>query len=215
MTDLCETFRYQSGRVWNRMAKAPALGMSLSEETLTETALYEIAVEHEGTRDIRITLATKPAEARHGADWTWWLVKGRNCLSLRVQAKRLFPNGTYQSLFKAPPNRHAQLQRLIDAARRDGNVALCCFFNFHQRSIDIDNSKGRCRHSYHGPSFWGCSLASPEKVIAANSDRYEDLQSVMYPWHTLVCNYSYPRNLIDAANWTPMSMPRRCSVSSR
>jgi hypothetical protein len=39
MTDLCETFRYQSGRVWNRVAKAPTVGMSLSDETLTETAL--------------------------------------------------------------------------------------------------------------------------------------------------------------------------------
>ena len=101
MTDLCQTFRWQAGRVWNRMKKAPGIGMALSEETLTETTLYEIALEHQFSGDIDITLAKKHQEAKHGADWQWWFMKGAEAIGFRVQAKRLFPDGTYQSLFKS------------------------------------------------------------------------------------------------------------------
>src|ERR1700730_4174070 len=105
VSDLCETFRSQSGLVWNRMAKASRVGLALSEETLiTETALYEMALAHELDGKIAISLATKPQEARHGADWEWWLINGNMGVSFRVQAKRLFPNGSYQSLLKAPPD---------------------------------------------------------------------------------------------------------------
>jgi hypothetical protein len=46
------------------------LGLFQSEETLTETALYNIAIAHQG-KDIVIDLATKRAEGKHGADWEW------------------------------------------------------------------------------------------------------------------------------------------------
>jgi hypothetical protein len=83
------------------MQKASLLGMALGEETITETVLYEIALAHRGG-NFAVTLATKPQEARHGADWEWWLVKGNIGVSFRVQAKRLFRDGKYQSLFKPP-----------------------------------------------------------------------------------------------------------------
>jgi hypothetical protein len=45
------------------MAKASRVGLALSEETLTETALYEMALAHELDGKIAISLATKPQEA--------------------------------------------------------------------------------------------------------------------------------------------------------
>jgi hypothetical protein len=87
MATLCQTFRKEAGIVWNRMSTAARLGLSLSEETITECALYNLALAHQGA-DIVIDLATKPAEAKHGADWEWWLVRGRKGLGFRVQAKR-------------------------------------------------------------------------------------------------------------------------------
>jgi hypothetical protein len=94
MPTLCATFRREAGVVWNRMRTAAKLGLALSEETLTECALYNIALAHQGA-DIRIDLATKPAEAKRGADWEWWLIRGSNALGFRVQAKRLFADGSY------------------------------------------------------------------------------------------------------------------------
>jgi hypothetical protein len=75
MPDLCATFRKEAGGVWNRLDVAAKLGPFQSEETITETALYNIAVVHQ-SRDIVIDLAKKPTEGKHGADWEWWLVHG-------------------------------------------------------------------------------------------------------------------------------------------
>ena len=188
VSDLCETFRSQSGLVWNRMAKASRVGLALSEETLTETALYEMALAHELDGKIAISLATKPQEARHGADWEWWLINGNMGVSFRVQAKRLFPNGRYQSLLKGPPDPYQQLNRLCRAARRDGHVPLYCFFNFDHPAASFDGWDGRCLHSYRAPSFWGCAFALPNGVLAATSNRLRDLRSYTRPWHKLVCN---------------------------
>jgi hypothetical protein len=89
MPALCKTFRSQAGLVWNKMWKAQSLGVGLSEETLTEMVLYEIALAHGKSGEISIKLATKPQETKHGADWEWWFVKGGHAVSFRVQAKRL------------------------------------------------------------------------------------------------------------------------------
>jgi hypothetical protein len=216
MDDLCETFRSQSGRVWNRMAKAPTVGMSLSEETLTETALYEIALAHQGAGEIEITIATKTAEARHGADWEWWLVKGNICLSFRVQAKRLFPNRRYQSLLKASPNQYVQLDKLIAVSQQERHIPLYCFFNFPSNLSYSDNWRGHCRHSYRGPSFWGCSLASPEDVKAVRSDSFNHLRPVMYPWHKLVCDQRRNRgNLVETARDFISGIRRGTPITTR
>jgi hypothetical protein len=53
------------------MAKASRVGLALSEETLTETALYEMALAHELDGKVAISLATKPQEAKHGGDWEY------------------------------------------------------------------------------------------------------------------------------------------------
>jgi hypothetical protein len=63
---LCETFRKEAGAVWHRMRKAAQLGLSLSEETIIETSLYNVALAHQ-KKDILIRIATKPAEKRRGA----------------------------------------------------------------------------------------------------------------------------------------------------
>jgi hypothetical protein len=198
MPDLCETFRWQAGHVWNRMAKAASVRMALSEETITETALYEMALARFGDSTIAITLATKPQEARHGGDWEWWLIAGKIGISFRVQAKRLFRNGRYQSLLKPAPHPYAQLDILRTSARRDGHVPLYCFFNFDHPTASFTRSDGYCRHSYHMPSFWGCTLAFPDGVRAAGSDRLADLRPYMWPWHKLVCDLVSVR-LPDAA----------------
>jgi hypothetical protein len=198
MPDLCETFRWQAGQVWKRMAKASSVGIALSEETITETALYEMALSRADDSSIVITLATKPQEARHGADWEWWIIAGGMGISFRVQAKRLFWNGRYRSLLKPAPYAYRQLNTLCDAASRDGHTALYCFFNFDHPTARFGRWNGLCRHSYRMPSFWGCTLASPYGMLAARSDQLGDLLPYMRPWHKLVCDNRGVRPL-DAA----------------
>lgn len=169
MPTLCKTFRREAGIVWNRMKTASKIGLSLSEETLTESTLYNIAIGHHGT-NILIDLATKATENKHGADWEWWFLHGAKGFGFRVQAKRLFANGRYKSLNKAGTKPYAQLDKLIQASASEGLEPLYCFYNF-------DHSDGQfagpnpCIHNYRGPSFWGCSLAFPHQVKSAGSNQ--------------------------------------------
>ncbi len=200
MTTLCSSFRREAGAVWSRMQIAANLGISLSEETITETAVYNLAVVHQ-QKDFRIDLATKAAESKHGADWEWWFTKGNTGICFRVQAKRLFPNGKYSSLAK--PKSHSspyeQLDKLVESASTDGHEALYCFYNFPHPHI-VQTGANPCRHDYRRPSFWGCTLAFPHEVKAKKSNSITALLPIMFPWHALVCGNSSTSSLPDAAN---------------
>lgn len=102
----------------------------MSEETTTETLLYEIARRHQSGNYIAIP-ATKIAESKHGGDWLWWFGDKASGIGFRVQAKRLFLTGRYDSLFKKTGDPHAQLKKLISRAKRDNYVPLYCFYNFN------------------------------------------------------------------------------------
>jgi hypothetical protein len=186
--------------VWNRMQTAAKLGISLSEETITETAIYNLTVEHQ-QKDFRVDLATKHAESKHGADWEWWLTKGNKGICFRVQAKRLYSNGTYSSLIypKSKGTQYQQLDKLVKSASADGHEALYCFYNFPHTHI-TQTGTNPCLHDYRRPSFWGCTLAFPHEVKAKGSNSIVDLQPIMFPWHLLVCSGSNARSLPDAAN---------------
>lgn len=182
---ICNNFRKEAGRVWTQMNDAQKLGMSLSEETITETSLYNIAKRHH-SKDVVIVPATKPQEAKHGADWEWWFIRNGKGIGFRVQAKRLFPNGRYQSLFK-PKNPFAQLDKLVLEANHEGLIPLYCFYNFDAPKGGFSGHSNNCKHDYRGPSFWGCTIAKPDDVKALGKDTISDLRKVFEPWHTLVC----------------------------
>lgn len=187
MTELCKTFRREAATVWNRTRQAARLGISLSEETLTEWAMYQIAASHQH-QGIVVDLATKPAESKHGADWEWWLARGGKAVCFRVQAKRLYPDGRYRALRKPGPHPYEQLDKLVSSAQQAGAYPLYCFYNFQFPKISF-GSPNHCQHSYRAPSYWGCSLAFPDQVKSLNSDALKSLRPHMFPWHQLVCSH--------------------------
>lgn len=183
---LCERFRKEAGRVWNEMSAAQRLGLSLSEETITETCLFNLARKTQ-TGQIAIIPATRPQEAKHGADWEWWFTNSGWGVGYRVQAKRLFPSGRYESLFK-PGEQFAQLDKLVSKAGDDGIDPLYCFYNFQVLGSPYFAAYNICPHDYRGVSYWGCSLALPEVVKSAHKDSFSSLQPFQVPWHNLVCS---------------------------
>jgi hypothetical protein len=168
------------------MHKSAGLGFSLSEETITECALYNIAVAHQ-QKDIVIDVATKPAEARHGGDREWWLIRGTKGICIRVQAKRLFANGRYNGLKVSGTAAYAHLDKLVASSSVDGAIPLYCFYNFPHAKGHLAGPCSCGSHDYRGPSFWGCTLAFPHLVRQKKSNEFGKLRSVMYPWHLLVC----------------------------
>jgi hypothetical protein len=193
---LCQTFRQQASQVWNRMRAAAVLGVSLSEETLTELTLYNIAFAHQKAGQIEINIATKSQEKAHGADWEWWLVRNKKNICYRVQAKRLFPNGRYSSLYKSGTgNSYAQLDTLVAAAKTNSAVPMYCFYNFDHSNAGFATSSP-CLHKYRGPSYWGCSLAAAQDVRAAGANDAATLRHIMLPWHHFACAH-HGEDLVD------------------
>ncbi|TPK49598.1 hypothetical protein FJ492_00425 [Mesorhizobium sp. B2-5-4] len=185
---LCDSFRKEAGRVWRQMTAARNMGLFLGEETITETCLYNIAAGH-WTSNIAIIPATKPQEYVHGADWEWWFTRNGRGVGYRVQAKRLFPSGRYESLFesvKSSGGKYGQLHKLVAKAKADKLDPLYCFYNFDY-SPGLRGRPNSCVHSYRGPSFWGCTIALPQDVELAGSDAIKVLRHNMVPWHSLVC----------------------------
>lgn len=185
MATLCETFRWQAGAAWNRTSRATALQLFMSEETTTEMVLYEIARYHQ-TGDYVAIPATKAAESKHGADWFWWFGDKSTGVGFRVQAKKLFPSGRYESLLKKQGDPYEQLNKLVANAHQTGQIPLYCFYNFDFGG-HFSKCNYRCCHDYRSPSYWGCAVALPEDVERQKSDALIDLQDYMLPWHFLVC----------------------------
>lgn len=144
-----------------------------------------------------IDLASKPAEFKHGGDWEWWFVKAGMAKGFRVQAKRLFPDGSYKSLFKSGPDPYEQLDKLVKSSKADNVEPLYCFYNFSPAVIAL-TGKNNCSHTYRRPSYWGCSLALPEAVKKAGSDKLKKLGACMYPWHYLVCDADGQKSLFQS-----------------
>lgn len=193
---LCQTFRQQASQVWNRMRAAAALGISLSEETLTELTLYNIALAHQKAGQIEIDIATKSQEKAHGADWEWWLVRNKKNICYRVQAKRLFPNGRYSSLYKSGSgNPYAQLDTLVAAAKANNAVPMYCFYNFNHSNAGFGTSS-QCLHKYRGPSYWGCTLAAAQDVRTAGANDAATLRYIMLPWHHFACAH-HGEDIVD------------------
>lgn len=166
------------------MAAARSMGLFVGEETITETCLYNLAFRH-WKSGIAIIPASKPQEKVHGADWEWWFTRKGRGVGYRVQAKRLFPSGRYESLFKSG-DKYGQLKTLVTNAKADNLDPLYCFYNFDHFS-GLRGLPNSCSHSYRGPSFWGCAIALPEDVQRVGSNDIKDLRHVMHPWHSLVC----------------------------
>jgi hypothetical protein len=185
MAPLCESFRREAGRVWTQMSEARRLGLSLGEETITETCLFNILRKHR-TGSIAVIAATKPEEAKHGADWEWWITRSHRGVGFRVQAKRLFPSGHYESLFK-PSDKFAQLKKLVSNAAAHGLQPLYCFYNYDCPPGGFNGCANNCHHEYRGPSFFGCTIALPQDVELIGKDSIADLRGALEPWHSLVC----------------------------
>lgn len=171
----------------------------MSEETLTEITLFEVARRHQAGNFLVIP-ATKPQEFVHGVYWLFWFVSGANGISYRVQAKKLFTNGRYESLFKSGKavDPEEQLKKLISKAQADNHIPLYCFYNFDHPDGDFHKHSNSCLHPYRPPSFWGCSIALAKDVQFAKSDQLKNLRKFMVPWHLLACSTN-SKSLLDAA----------------
>ena len=179
MKPLRDTMRREAGRIWREKASAEQFGLFMNEETLTETLLFHLARRFQGN-SVRVHPFTKAQETRNGADWEFWFAQGQQAVGLRVQAKRLFPSGNYDSL---NPNGQ-QTQNLI---KRSGNCFPVFVFYNDERVYSCYTPECNCG-DYRGPSYLGCTLTSAYIVSGLAHRNLTLLARECIPWHCLLCD---------------------------
>jgi hypothetical protein len=197
MKSLRDKMRMEAGRVWHWKAKAEQLDLFMSEETLTEVILLQLASRFQG-RGLKVSPFTKPQEKKDGADWEFWFIQAGQAFGLRVQAKRLFPTGNYES-FRP---KGTQTQTLIQRAKDCHPV-----FVFYNDSSAYKGGNPSCRcDAYRGPSYLGCTIASAHVVQKGHSNGATNIAPVTIPWHCLLCqkhsikNDSLPKTVAASIN---------------
>lgn len=195
MSVLRDAMRTEAGRVWREKESAEKLSLFLNEETITETLLLRLAAKFQG-KGLHVQPFTKAQEKRNGADWEFWFAEGTRAVGLRVQAKRLFPSGAYQSLDPLG-------QQLDNLIRQSGDCFPVYVFYNNPRSYRDFNNGCDCS-AYHGPSYFGCTLAAASAVSNTASSDAHILASVSIPWHCLLCESGRPagQSLPEAVAWS-------------
>ena len=182
--DLRDTMRQEAGWVWRTMARATSLRVFLNEETITETVLFRLADAAQG-RNFLVRPFTKSEEKKNGADWEFWFAFGPNLVGLRVQAKRLFRSGRYDSLDPTGE----QTKNLISQANIC--VPVFVFYNGANKSPRLCESC-RCTE-YRLPSYSGCVVGHAEDVRKSASNDPRLISKFSIPWHCMLCDAN-PKN---------------------
>ncbi len=181
MKPLRDAMRREAGRIWHQMAQAISLGLFLNEETITETILLNLATQFRGGK-LAVRPFTKAEETKNGADWEFWFVQGHDCLGLRVQAKRLFRSGCYNSL-------HPGGKQTSDLISHAGNClpVFALYNDAHSFASDLPT----CGCSeYRGPSLLGSLLVPARVVQLIGQNDHRALAPKAIPWHCLICEHS-------------------------
>jgi hypothetical protein len=193
--DLCEDLRELAAWTRSTLGKADRLRMAYNEETITETLLLTLAERHAG-RGLSIRAYTKHEEGTGtkatsgkptGADWSFWFANTHNLgIELRIQAKRLFSSGKYDSL-DGTGKQIKDLQKNCGSA-----IPLYVFYN-NTSEVWLEHllESFCCLSGFPRDTDWGCTYAPlisiPNKLGPTPAEILH-----MRPWHTLVCGCTCP-----------------------
>jgi hypothetical protein len=197
--DLCALFVWAALKTWRDLQDSNRLGASISEDSITDMLLLEMA---RRTRYLAYKRYTRHEESKtSGADWLWWFVSGNRGFPLLVQAKRLFGGKTpaYSSL-KYAGRRSDQTNVLLRHAKRQGWLPIFCFYNFWDRAQPWAGGP-----AVHQRELWGCAVAPAgavkRKLVKADNS-LASIGPVSKPWLRLVCPGS-ERSTVVGANELP------------
>ncbi|MEY4980486.1 MAG: hypothetical protein RLZZ352_2756 [Pseudomonadota bacterium] len=154
-SEYVQSFKNVAKWVWEKTESAYQHGISLNEETITGMILLMLAEKLKG-KGLSVKSYTKAEEGRKikknqntptGADWSFWF-QGRDGKGkeLRIQAKRLFASGKYESLDNK--KFRSQTHQLIKSSQKVGAIPLYVFYNGRMNNINPNFNLSYCCEAY-------------------------------------------------------------------
>lgn len=185
--DLRAYLRLLAGRIWHDQDDAFHHGLTLQEETLTETLLLKMAKDF-SPLGLEVLMFNKGQEGKNGADWEWFFDGPECSVGFRIQAKVLMRGegspGKYAQLGKPA----GQTQKLIDEAKKSGLNPIYIFYN-HRWVQDHHLFGPSVQPDWFGRSCWGCSVATADFVQGIRGPKPSGGRSLATvikgsrPWH--------------------------------
>lgn len=196
---ICCSFIFQAIKTWNWLKSAKEIGLTLSEESITDFNLLELNLRH--LEHIRTQKFTTIEEADTGADWEWWINFDDNWIGLRIQAKKL---DSHSLKYKALHQKKSQIDDLINQALSSSPplIPLYVFYNYTTNNEIIDEWKCKINSTcvLGNENWFGCGISHAycvkDVLEKKKGKKFVDILEVSYPWSCLVCcnNSSYNNN---------------------
>jgi len=187
---LCDDFIIKAKYTWKLIKLSGSWGMSLLEETITDTNLLDLQVKH--PHEISTLKFPKYQEAKVGADWEWWLGSEDFWLPLRVQAKIVDSTTLrYSHLgYKNPKSPQRQIEILIKHSLNENPPKIPVYVFYNYWDISKFNPPWLCPTYPKSVEMLGCGVSeaiSVKTILDQGSDKLIDIANIMYPWSCLIC----------------------------
>ena len=177
---------YVADRTWHMLGSAKTLRARVGEETLTDLLVLDM-LRGPRVKAFRLLATSRPTEARCGADLLVAVWGPFGWSSYAVQAKKLYPDGTYGALTSGDGCRE-QLRKLDRFAGEVQAVPVYLLYN-HCESADAED--------------WPCARPAVSQLGC----------TVVPSWHVWRCigpNARRQRKSFDLLNMPRESLPWRC-----
>lgn len=201
---LCDTFIAMAQKIWTELGRARLLGISRSEETVTENLLLQIKSAH--PREVETFQFNKHEESITGADWEWWLTDGQLWVGFLVQAKILRQKANIYSSIKHKVRGRPQIDILLDQANLKGIPAL--YFLYNHTSLTFPKLSWNCLSTAPQLEQLGCTVAHAAAIkplIKQGGVGISTLGPVCIPLRCLVCCQGFPGSSVH------LSLPGRAN----
>ena len=121
---LCHTVQMESIRIWGDLQDAQNYQSPIHEDTITQTLALNLNREHGGQS--RVHIFGRLEEAKNGSDFIWIFFSPDLSRHIRlvVQAKRLYPSGSYEAF------RTNQASKMQTYARGIQAASVYVFYNY-------------------------------------------------------------------------------------
>ena len=204
MNQVVNAFEEIALNTWKLLEKSHSLGMKISEETLTDLNLLDLA--DKKLKNIQIRKISKPEESKIGLDWELWVAHTSNrVFRYAIQAKKLDFSLRYTNLWHSVASSGAlQIDLLDEFAEVNNAIPLYCFFNFTNEPLQ---GFWQCNDGFEAEQF-GCTIAHSAQIKSLlgikNSNKFESVHSLKpaLPLRCLVkCPLFSPNRLSYASSY--------------
>src|SRR5689334_17033203 len=179
-TNLYRTAQRLARQTWKNLHDSEQLGISLSEESITDFLLLQFARAH--PREVTINKFSKADEGHTtGADWEWWFGVPSAWFGMRVQAKKLDYMKYAGLLHTVSRTKRKQVNLLIRSAKNSGLCPFYCFYNYWgDRTVTLGQPTPHSGDS----RLQGCAVADAFQVrrrINKGLIRLSDIAPIAMP----------------------------------